>query len=954
MRLDKLAVSSQEAFQEAMGIASDLKVATVEPEHLLKALLDSHEGNLNSIIERVGADPRALNVAITREIENAPKVSGNAGFPMAIPSQKLLFCIDTAEKIATRMGDSFVTTEHLLIALAEDKGVAGKTLSVAGVTSKRIEQAYEELRGSTRVTDATSKTQLNALEHYGRNLTEVARAGKLDPVIGRSEEIRRTIQVLSRRTKNNPVLIGEPGTGKTAIVEGLAQRIVAGDVPSSLKDREIVALDIAAMLAGAKYRGEFEDRLKAVLREVEQAAGRIILFIDELHTIVGAGTAGDSSLDAGNMLKPALSRGELHAIGATTLDEYRKYVEKDAALERRFQPVYVGEPSVEDTISILRGLKEKYEIHHGVRITDAAIVAAAELSNRYIADRFLPDKAIDLMDEAASRLRIEIDSMPEEIDTVSRQLIQMQIEEQALLKESDAASQERLEALRKDMAEVQVKLDGMKAEWANEKDIIDRVQTLKTELDQAHIDYERATRENDLQKASELRYATIPALEAEIAKATKTLVDKQEQGSILKEEVTEEEIAVVVSSWTGIPITRMMQGELEKLVHLEDELHKRIVGQDEAVSAVAGAIRRSRAGLADPDKPIGTFLFLGPTGVGKTLLAKTLAEFLFDDERAMVRIDMSEYMEKFSVQRLIGAPPGYVGYDEGGQLTEAVRRRPYCVILLDEIEKAHQDVFNILLQVLDDGRLTDGQGRVVSFRNAIIVMTSNVGSQFIREFYMKSFTGGDGGAASRGSKISDLTSSFGFGSDKADVAARMSVDGGLDNLLTDAMSEIVEKMGIDDRLPQLKKTPAKPAGSGGPGGSGGPLSEHENQKKLERGIDEALRATFRPEFLNRIDDIIIFHSLDMTHIDAIVDMQLAEVTKRLADRKITVEIGRAVAEQLAIDGFDPVYGARPLKRLIQRNIVDRMANEIVAGKIREGDSVLIDLNERLDYAVIKR
>jgi len=951
MRLDKLAVSSQEAFQEAMGIASDLKSSTVEPEHLLKALLDSHEGNLNSIIERVGADPNALNAAITREIEKAPRVSGNAGFPMAIPSQKLLGAMDAAEKTATRMGDSFVTTEHLLIALADDKGVAGKTLSVAGVTSKRLEQAYEELRGTTRVTDAATKTQFDALEHYGRNLTEAARAGKLDPVIGRSEEIRRTIQVLSRRTKNNPVLIGEPGTGKTAIVEGLAQRIVAGDVPSSLKDREIVALDIAAMLAGAKYRGEFEDRLKAVLREVEQAAGRIILFIDELHTIVGAGTSGDSSLDAGNMLKPALSRGELHAIGATTLDEYRKYVEKDAALERRFQPVYVGEPSVEDTISILRGLKEKYEIHHGVRITDAAIVAAAELSNRYIADRFLPDKAIDLMDEAASRLRIEIDSMPEEIDTVSRQLIQMQIEEQALLKESDAASLERLEVLRRDMAEVQVKLDGMKAEWANEKDIIDRVQTLKAELDQAHIDYERATRENDLQKASELRYGTIPELEGEIELATRRLVDRQEQGSILKEEVTEEEIAVVVSSWTGIPISRMMQGELEKLVHLEDELHKRIVGQDEAVSAVAGAIRRSRAGLADPDKPIGTFLFLGPTGVGKTLLAKTLAEFLFDDERAMVRIDMSEYMEKFSVQRLIGAPPGYVGYDEGGQLTEAVRRRPYCVILLDEIEKAHQDVFNILLQVLDDGRLTDGQGRVVSFRNAIIVMTSNVGSQFIREFYTRSFAGGDGtgtGAgtgAGQGSKLNDLASSFGFGSDKADVAARMSVDGGFDEMLTDAMSEIVGKMGMDDRLPTPKKTPARPAG---------PLSEHDNQKKLERGIDEALRATFRPEFLNRIDDIIIFHSLDMANIDAIVDMQLAEVTKRLTDRKINVEIGSAVAQQLAIDGFDPVYGARPLKRLIQRNIVDLMANEIVAGRVREGDSVLIDLNERLDYAVIKR
>ncbi|MDR3316406.1 MAG: AAA family ATPase, partial [Coriobacteriales bacterium] len=662
MRLDKLAVSSQEAFQEAMGIASDLEASTVEPEHLLKALLDKHEGNISSIIERVGASPAAINAQITEEIEKAPKVSGSAGFPMAIPSQRLLGVLDAAEKIANKMEDSFVTTEHILIALSEDKGTAGKVLSVSGVNRARLEQAYDGLRGSTRVTDQDSKPQFEALEHYGRNLTEAARAGKLDPVIGRSEEIRRTIQVLSRRTKNNPCLIGEPGTGKTAIVEGLAQRIIAGDVPMTLKDRDIVALDLAAMLAGAKYRGEFEDRFKAVLREVEEAAGRVILFIDELHTIVGAGAGSDGALDAGNMLKPALSRGELHAIGATTLDEYRKYIEKDAALERRFQPVLVGEPSVEDTISILRGLKEKYEIHHGVRITDAAIVAAAELSNRYISDRFLPDKAIDLMDEAASRLRIEIDSMPEEIDTIDRQFIQMQIEEQALLKETDKASVERLATLRKDMAELQQKLDGMKAEWANEKDCITRVQQLKSELEQAQIEYERATRENDLQKASELRYATIPKLTADIEEATNTLEKRQEQGGILKEEVTEEEIAIVVSTWTGIPITKMMQGELEKLVHLEDELHKRVVGQDEAVAAVAGAIRRSRAGLADPDKPIGTFLFLGPTGVGKTELAKTLAEFLFDDERAMVRIDMSEYMEKFSVQRLIGAPPGYVGY----------------------------------------------------------------------------------------------------------------------------------------------------------------------------------------------------------------------------------------------------------------------------------------------------
>ena len=639
--------------------------------------------------------------------------------------------MNNAEKIAGKLDDNYITTEHLLIALSEDKGQAGRILNDAGVTRETVEAAYQDLRGDTRVTDAESKTEFEVLEQYGQNLTQQARDGKLDPVIGRSEEIRRTVQVLSRRTKNNPVLIGEPGVGKTAIVEGLAQRIVAGDVPSSLKDRELIALDLPAMLAGAKYRGEFEDRLKAVLREVKQSDGQIILFIDELHTIVGAGSTGDSSMDAGNMLKPALARGELHAIGATTLDEYRKYIEKDAALERRFQPVLVGEPTVEDTIAILRGLKEKYEIHHGVRIKDSALVAAAELSNRYITDRFLPDKAIDLMDEAASRLRIEIDSMPEEVDLAERKLTQMQIEEQALMKETDEPSRERLEALRKEISAAREALDSQKALWKNEKDVIVSVQNLKADIEAAQIEEEQATREGDLARASELRYGTIPALQQKLTQAEEVLENRQQDGAILKEEVGEDEIAEVVSTWTGIPVTKMMQGEMAKLVDLEDKLRERVVGQDKAVAAVAGAIRRNRAGLSDPNRPIGSFLFLGPTGVGKTELAKALAEYLFDTERAMVRIDMSEYMEKHSVARLVGAPPGYVGYDEGGQLTEAVRRKPYSVILLDEVEKAHPDVFNILLQVLDDGRLTDGQGRVVSFKNAIIIMTSiSVRSRF--------------------------------------------------------------------------------------------------------------------------------------------------------------------------------------------------------------------------------
>jgi ATP-dependent Clp protease ATP-binding subunit ClpB len=848
MRIDKFTQKMQEALQAAQDIASQFNHHEITNEHFLSALLDQTDGITQPLLEKIGVPASQLRERLTSELERRPKVHG-AAVDLRL-SNDLRSVLDGAEKEMSKLKDEFTSAEHYLLALssAPPSGVpAAKLLKDFGATRDKLMQALQQVRGSQRVTDQNPEGKYQALEKYGRDLTELARRGKIDPVIGRDNEIRRIMQVLSRRTKNNPVLIGDPGVGKTAIVEGLARRIISGDVPDSLKQKRVIAMDIGAMVAGAKFRGEFEDRLKAFLKEVTDSQGQIILFIDELHTIVGAGAA-EGSVDASNMLKPMLARGELRTIGATTLDEYRKYIEKDAALERRFQPVLVDEPNVEDTIAILRGLKERYEVHHGVRITDAALVAAAVLSHRYISDRFLPDKAIDLVDEAASRLKIELDSMPTEIDVIEREIMQHEMERQALKKEKDPASKERLKKLEKELAELKEKSNALKAEWQKEKALIEEQRKWKEELDRLRTELERAQRRGELAKASEIQYGRIPELEKKLAGATaKSSKDKK---SLLREEVTEEDIAEVVSSWTHIPVSRLQEGEREKLVKLEEHLHERVVDQEAALKAVSNAVRRARAGLQDPNRPLGSFIFLGPTGVGKTELSRALAEFLFDDENNMIRIDMSEYMEKHTVARLIGAPPGYVGYEEGGQLSEAVRRKPYSVVLFDEIEKAHQDVFNVLLQVLDDGRITDGQGRTVDFKNTVIIMTSNIGSQFI--------------------------------------------------------------------------------------------SEEESREARSRLVMDALRAHFRPEFLNRVDEIIIFDRLSEDDLKKIVEIQLKRLSKRLEQQKIRLDLSDSAKQLLAREGYDPVYGARPLRRTIQKEILDPLSIDILEGKVREGHTVHID------------
>jgi ATP-dependent Clp protease ATP-binding subunit ClpB len=859
MNLNKLTEKAQEAVVASQNLASELNHAEIVPEHLLVTLVEQAGGIVPSILRKLNADPSRVAAEARELLKSLPQAYG--GDVRLSPRMKLI--VDSAQAEAQRLQDEFISTEHLLLALATEVGrsPAAQLLQRLGATKDALYGAMTQVRGNQRVTSQNPESTYEALTRYGRDLTDLARQGKLDPVIGRDEEIRRTIQVLSRRTKNNPVLIGEPGVGKTAIVEGLAQRIVRGDVPEGLKNRRIFALDMGALVAGAKYRGEFEERLKAVLKEIAEAEGQIILFIDELHTVVGAGAA-EGAMDASQMLKPMLARGELHTIGATTLDEYRKHVEKDAALERRFQPVMVTEPNVEDTISILRGLRERYEIHHGVTFKDAALVAAAVLSHRYIADRFLPDKAIDLVDEAASKLRMEIDSMPAELDEVRRRMMQLEIEREALRKETDKASVERLGKLEKELADLKEEHDRLQAQWQAEKDAIQNARKRKEELEQVRNEVELAQRSGDYARASELQYGRLPELERQIREDEDRLTDVHQGQRMLKEEVDEEDIAEVVAKWTHIPVSRLMEGEVQKLIHMEERLHRRVVGQDDAVRAVANAIRRARAGLQDPNRPLGSFMFLGPTGVGKTELARALAEFLFDDEHALIRIDMSEYQEKHTVSRMIGAPPGYVGYEEAGQLTEAVRRRPYAVVLFDEVEKAHAEVLNVLLQLLDDGRLTDGKGRTVDFKNAVVIMTSNLGSQYIAE---------------------------------ASLA------------------------GVE------------------------PEAELPDTVRLR--VTEALRQHFRPEFINRIDDVIFFHALGIAHMKSIVDIQIRGLLKRLEERKIHVDLTDAAREAIVVEGYDPMYGARPLKRTLQRRVLDPLAMRVLEGEFKEGDHVVVDVGE---------